>query len=118
MRKLLATLLLAATVTPAFATVSFLAGLNDRYVATGGLLTTTTVSVYTSPLIGLAVFLDNGEAYVDLKSDKAVGTLMVAVEHSVYGEEMSDLDVSIIQVYADSMGVSSDEMVEIAAQNL
>ncbi len=118
MKKLLATLLLTVTVSPAFAVVSFLAGINDAYVATGGLLTTTTISVYTSPLIGLAVFADNGEGYIDLKSDKAVDTLMVAVEHSVYGEEMSDLDVSIIQVYADNMGVSFDEMVEIAAKDL
>ena len=118
MKKLLATLLLTVTVSPAFAVVSFLAGINDAYVATGGLLTTTTISVYTSPLIGLAVFADNGEGYIDLTSDKAVDTLMVAVEHSVYGEEMSDLDVSIIQVYADNMGVSFDEMVEIAAKDL
>lgn len=112
MKKLLFTIMLTATMTQAFGAAAFLAALGGGHVALGGMLTSTTVSVLASPLAGLIVFADNGEAFMDLQATEAVDTLMIAVDKSNNGEELTDLDVSIMDIYATAKGVSIDELIE------
>lgn len=118
MKKLLLAFVLTATMSQAFAAAAFLASLHDKTIALGGMLTSTTVSVFASPLAGLIVFADNGEAYLDLEATEAMDTLMIAVDKSINGEELTDLDVSIIDIYATAKGVSHEELVSEASLEL
>ncbi len=111
MKKLMLALVLAITTSQSFAAASFLAGLHDKYLAVGGLLTTTTTSVQWGFIAGLVVFADNGEAYINVGSDAAKEALKLAVQKTVDGEELTQEDKAIIEIYAQATGLTEAELI-------
>lgn len=118
MKKLILAATLFTSISQAFSAASFLAGLHDKYIAAGGLLTSTTVSVAVSPLAGLVTFLENGEPYINLGSEEAQDALKIAVEKTVNGEELSEADSSIIAIVAESEGMTESEVISSVAAEL
>ncbi len=117
-KKLILAATLFTSISQAFSAASFLAGLHDKYIAAGGLLTSTTVSVAVSPLAGLVTFLENGEPYINLGSEEAQDALKIAVEKTVNGEELSEADSSIIAIVAESEGMTESEVISSVAAEL
>ena len=111
MKKLILALVIAISTSQSFAAASFLAGLHDKYLALGGLLTTTTTSVQWGFIAGLVVFADNGEAYINIGSDAAKEALKVAVQKTIDGEELTQEDKAIIEIYANGTNLTEAELI-------
>lgn len=112
MKKFMLALSLMIAASNSFAVGSFLAALHDKYIAIGGMLTTTTTSIQWGFMAGLVVFADNGEAYVNIGSDAAKEALKVAVQKSMDGEELSVEDQAILDIYVQATGLSEAELIE------
>lgn len=100
MKKLLLALTLCASMSQAFGAAAFIVanGSNpEGGIGLGGLLTTTTTSVYASPLAGLVVFLD-GEPAVNLASDEAQELIESAEEAMINGETLSEDEAAIMEM--------------------
>jgi hypothetical protein len=111
MKKLMLAFALTIATAQSFAAASFLAGLNDKYLALGGLLTTTTTSVHWGFMAGLVVFADNGEAYINVGSDTAKEALKLAVQKINDGEELTLEDKAIIEIYAQATGLTEADLI-------
>ncbi len=111
MKKLMLALALTFATSQSFAVASFLAGLHDKYLAVGGLLTTTTTSVQWGFIAGLVVFADNGEAYINIGSDAAKEALKVAVQKNNDGEELNQEDKAIFEIYEQATGLTEAELI-------
>ena len=119
MKKFAIALFLAAAFThQAFAVSSFLANLHDKYIATGGALTTTTTSAQTSVIAGLVVFADNGEAYINIGSEEAKDALKIAVEKYNNNEALSEIDRAILDIYSRELEMSQTQLVEKVSADL
>ncbi len=118
MKKLIIALVIAISTSQSFAAASFLAGLHDKYLALGGLLTTTTTSVQWGFIAGLVVFADNGEAYINIGSDAAKEALKVAVQKTIDGEELTQEDKAIIEIYANGTGLTEAELIAKVSADL
>mgnify|MGYP000323104034 CR=1 FL=1 len=117
MKKLLIALTLTASMAQSFAAAGFLAGLHDQTLALGGMLTSTTVSVYASPLAGLVVFLEDGSQSLNLGSPEAVEMLQIAVENTNAGEASAE-DISTIEIYATAQEMTSSEVIAAVTAEL
>src|SRR4051794_24565265 len=115
MKKFIAALLLTATVGNAFAAGSFLAALHDKRIALGGLLTTITISSAYGILVGVIVFADNGDAYVNLGSVEAQDALKLAVQKSLDGEALNNEDQAILEIFATQTNNNVNVLVEKVA---
>lgn len=118
MKKLILALCLTVSASQSFGAASFLAGLHDKYIALGGLLTTTTVSFHFGALYGLLVFADNGEAYINLGSDEAKEALKLAVQKSLDGEVLTNEDIAILEIYVNQSGMDQEELIKTVAAEL
>jgi len=118
MKKFILALCLTVSASQSFGAASFLAGLHDKYIALGGLLTTTTISFSYGALFGLVVFADNGEAYINLGSEDAKEALKLAVQKSVDGEILTNEDKAILEIYANQSGMDQEELIQTVAQEL
>lgn len=118
MKKFVLALALMIASSQSFAVAAFLAGLHDKYIALGGMLTTTTTSVQWGFVAGLVVFADNGEAYINIGSDAAKDAVRVAVQKVVDGVELSPEDQAIIEIYAQGTGLSEAEIIEKVSAEL
>lgn len=118
MKKLLMALVLAASMTQAFATASFLAALGGAHVALGGMHTSITVAIAASPLAGLIVFADNGDAFIDIESKEAMDAFLLAIDKTVHGEKLTDAEVSLIEIYAHAYDLTFKEMVDMGITEL
>ncbi len=111
MKKLVLALALTIASSQSFAVASFLAGLHDKYLALGGMLSVTTTSVQFGFVAGLVVFADNGEAYINIGSEAAKDALKVAVQKVNDGEELTEEDKAIIAIYALGTNLSEAEII-------
>jgi hypothetical protein len=101
MKKLLLVATLLTMMSQSFGAVGFLlaTGGGDATIGLGGLSTTTTTSVYASPVAGLVVFLD-GEAAVNLNSSEAKELIGSAEANIDAGIELSEDEESIMAFQA------------------
>jgi hypothetical protein len=107
MKKLLLILTLTATMSQAFAAAGFLVatanlangGDESAGIGLGGLSTTTTTSVYASPIAGLVVFLD-GKPAVNLASDEAQTIIAIAMDKEDNGVMLSEDEAAILDMVA------------------
>ncbi len=105
MKKLLLVLTLTATMSQAFGAAAFIAtaanvaggGDETMGIGLGGLSTTTTTSVYASPLAGLVVFLD-GEPAVNLANPEAQDLIATATEKEDAGVELTEDEAAILDM--------------------
>lgn len=118
MKKLVLACAISLVASQAFATAAFLANLHGKALLPGHLFTTTTTSSSVSPFAGLVVYASSGEAYIDLGSEEAKEALKLAVQKSVDGEALSSEDESLIAIYAESTGMSSEAVVSAVAKEL
>ena len=118
MKKLISALLIATICGQVFAAGSFLAGLHDKRIALGGLLTTTTTSAAYGVLAGIIAFADNGEAYVNLGSADAQDALKLAVQKSLDGETLTNEDKAILEIYATQTDNNVDKLIETVSSEL
>ena len=103
MKKLLLALTLCASMSQAFGAAAFIVanGTNpEGGIGLGGLLTTTTTSVYASPLAGLVVFLEDGSS-MEIADDSPLAQelLEAAEEREARGEELSEDDEAILNYF-------------------
>jgi hypothetical protein len=103
MKKLLLVATLLTMMSQSFAAVGVLlaAGGGDASIGLGGLSTTTTTSVYASPLAGLVVFLD-GEAQINLASSEAQDLIDSANDAIEAGEELTEDEAAILAFEASA----------------
>lgn len=102
MKKLLMVLTLTATMSQAFGAAAFIVANGsqpDQGIGLGGLSTTTTTSVYASPLAGLVVFLD-GEEVVNLASTEAQEMIATAEDKIEDGEALTEDEIAILEMVA------------------
>ncbi len=111
MKKLVLALALTIASSNSFAVASFLAGLHDKYLAIGGMLSVTTTSVQFGFVAGLVVFADNGDAYINIGSEAAKEALKVAVQKVNDGEELTEEDKAIVAIYAQGTNLSQAEII-------
>lgn len=118
MKKFVLALSLMIASSQSFAVAAFLAGLHDKYIALGGMLTTTTTSAHWGFLAGLVVFADNGQAYINIGSTAAKEAVELAVQKIVDGEELTPEDKAILEIYAQGTGLSEAQIIKKIAVDL